>query len=449
MEFKGKYILIVGAGRTGIGIAKVLHDLGAKVIVNDGGEESKLEKDLSILKSLGIEYVVSKHPFELLHPKPEFIVKNPGISLEIPFIQYALSLGIPVISDIELINSLNTAPLVAITGTNGKTTVTSFIGHLFAKANYKEAVGGNIGISIAESIYKKDLDIIIAEVSSFQLECTFNFKPYVSVITNFSPDHLDRHKTFENYINQKKKIFLNQDDNDHTVLNFDNKICRDISSETKGNLYWFSAEREVPQGAYIEGNDIYWKRGSYKELICSAEIINILGNFNRENILAGVIVGKIFNLSNEVITEGIRTFNGVEHRLEFVGEINGVKYYNDSKATNSDSTIKALEAFKEPVTLLLGGYDKGEDFWALVQKVKEKCKKVILFGATGERIRGFLNKVEYRNYYHVKTFEEAVFLAKEKANPGEIVLLSPACASWDEFQNFEQRGRFFKELIYR
>jgi UDP-N-acetylmuramoylalanine--D-glutamate ligase len=449
VDFKGKYILVVGAGRTGVGIAKVLHDLGAKVIVNDGGDESKLEKDLNILKNLGIEYVVSRHPFELLHRKPEFIVKNPGISLEIPFIQYALSLDIPVISDIELINSLNSAPLVAITGTNGKTTVTSFIGHLFAKANYRAVVGGNIGVSIAETIYKKDLDIIIAEVSSFQLECTFKFKPYVSVITNFSPDHLDRHKTYENYINQKKKIFLNQNNNDYTVLNFDNKICREISDETKGKIYWFSAEREVLQGAYIEGNNIFWKTESCKELICSTEIINILGKFNRENILAGVIVGKIFNLPNEIIIEGIRTFKGVEHRLEYVGEIKGVKYYNDSKGTNSDSTIKALEAFEDPVTLLLGGYDKGEDFLALVHKVKEKCKKVILFGASGERIKGFLNKVEYSNYLHVKNFEEAVSIAKENAQPGDIVLLSPACASWDEFQNFEQRGRFFKELIHR
>ena len=447
--FQGKKILILGAGRTGTGIAKVLHKIGAKVIVNDGGDKKNLEKDIRAFEQLGIEYVIGEHPLSLLEPKPDFIVKNPGIPLEIPFLQECLHRNIPIYTDIELIDSLNEAPLVAITGTNGKTTVTSFIGHMFKTADFKTAIGGNIGVSIAESIYKVDLDVIVAEVSSFQLECTKRFKPKASIITNFSPDHLDRHKTFNNYVNQKKKIFANQDDGDFTLLNYDNETCVSISQETKGKVYWFSAYREVPRGAYIDGDDIIWADGDVKEKICSAQEIRILGSFNQENILSGVIIGKLFSIPNETIKEAIRSFNGVEHRLEFVDEINGVKYYNDSKATNTDSTIKALSSFDDSVIILLGGYDKGEDFSQLSSLLKKKAKKIVLFGATGERIKGYLNTVEYSNYNQVKTFEEAVRLAQSLAEVGDTVLFSPACASWDEFKNFEQRGHFFKELIYR
>lgn len=447
--FRGKKIIILGAGRTGTGIAKVLHKIGADVIVNDGGDIKSLKEDIRVFEHLGIKYIIGDHPLSLLEPKPEFIVKNPGIPLEIPFLQQCLSREIPIYTDIELIMYLNEAPLVAITGTNGKTTVTSFIGHMFKTAEFSTAVGGNIGVSIAETIYGMDLDVIVAEVSSFQLECTNKFKPKAAVITNFSPDHLDRHKTFENYVDQKKKVFANQDENDFTVLNYDNKLCRDISKETKGGLYWFSSTKKVPRGAYIQGEDVFWIDGGLTERICSASEIKILGTFNQENILAGLIIGQIFSIPKAAIIESIRTFNGVEHRLEYVDTINGVKYYNDSKATNTDSTIKALDSFQEPVIILLGGYDKGEDFRKLASLIKIKAKKVVLFGATRERIEGYLNTVEYSTYLQVKTFEEAVKVAKELAEAGDTVLLSPACASWDEFKNFEQRGQFFKELIYR
>lgn len=447
--FSGKKILIIGAGRTGTGIAKVLHKIGAKVIVNDGGDKSNLLDNIKIFEELGIEYVIGHHPLSLLDSKPDFIVKNPGIPLEIPFLQECVNRNIPIYSDIELIDYLNNAPVVAITGTNGKTTVTSFVGHMFKTANYKVAVGGNIGVSIAESIYGVDLDVIVVEVSSFQLECTYNFKPKASIITNFSSDHLDRHKTFSNYVNQKKKIFANQGNDDFTVLNFDNELCVDISRGTKGNLYWFSTKGEVPRGAYIKDGDIIWNDGNGSSKICSAKEIRLLGSFNQENILAGIIIGKLFSISDEKIKMAVKTFNGVEHRLEYVGEINKIKFFNDSKATNADSTIKALNSFDEPVIILLGGYDKGEDFSILANMVKKKAKKVILFGATGERIRVYLNTVEYRSYDFVNTFEEAVELAKNIAEAGDKVLLSPACASWDEFKNFEQRGNFFKELIYR
>lgn len=447
MEFKGKYILVLGAGRTGLGIAKVLHSLGANVTVNDGGDPAKLKHDIEILEELGVNHCIGHHPLELIDPRPEFIVKNPGIPLEIPFLRKCSEMNIPIITDIELINHLNDAPLVAITGTNGKTTVTSFVGHLFSTAGLKTAVGGNIGVSIAESIYQKQLDVIVAEVSSFQLECTIDFKPKISVITNFSPDHLDRHKTFDNYVAQKKKIFSNQDSSDATVLNMDNEVCKNISKESRGNIYWFSSNQKVTKGAYIENDKVYWCKEGTTEEICPISVINILGKFNQENILAGIIVGKLMGLENKEIIKAIESFKGVEHRLEYVGEIDCIRYFNDSKATNTDSTIKALEAFKEPVILLLGGYDKGEDFEQLANLVKSKAKKVVLFGVTGERIKGYLNTVEYTSFIQVKTFEEAVLKAKEAAKKGDIVLLSPACASWDEFQNFEQRGRFFKELI--
>ena len=449
MDFQGKYVLVMGAGRTGTGVAKVLKKLGAKVVVNDGGEKDKLLGDINQLEAMDIDYVLGHHPTYLLDNKPDFMVKNPGIPLDISFIKECMDRNIPIYTDIEFVVNFNKAPLVAITGTNGKTSTTSFVGHMFNKASWRAAVGGNIGYSLPETVFQKDLDVIIAEVSSFQLECTENFKPKISLITNFSPDHLDRHKTYEEYILQKKKIFANQTSEDFTILNQEDPICRKIHKDCKAQVYWFDSKNKVEEGVYIKDNSIIWCKGGKEEVVCSTNLIKVPGNHNLQNIAAGVIIGKILNLSNEEIANGISSFVGVEHRLEYVDTILGVKYYNDSKATNTDSTLKALDSFEKPVIILLGGYDKGEDYSKLANYVAAKAKKVLVFGATAKAISKSLDEVGYTHYWKVERFEEAVKLSKELVQKDDVILLSPACASWDQFNNFEERGKAFKELIYK
>lgn len=449
MDFQDKNVLIIGSGRTGTGIAKVLKKLGANVLVNDGGEESKLEIYLKQLRELGIEYVIGHHPSYLLDNKPDFIIKNPGIPLDTPFLQECISRNIPVFTDIEFVNSINSAPVIAITGTNGKTSTTSFVGHMFKEAGRKTAVGGNIGFSLAEQVYQKDLELIVAEVSSFQLECTKRFRPKISLITNFSPDHLDRHKTYDEYINQKKKIFLNQTFEDFAILNHEDSVCKKIAKECKAQVYWFDTKNKVEQGVYVKEGNIIWCEDNIDEVICSSNILKVPGNHNLQNIASGIIIGKILGLTNNQIVEAVLSFVGVEHRLEYVDTIQGVKYYNDSKATNTDSTLKALDSFEKKVIVLLGGYDKGEDFAKLSSYVMTKAKKAIVFGATGDKIRKSLDDAKYTSYHQAKTFEEAVKLSKELSRENDIILLSPACASWDEFDNFEERGKAFKELIYK
>ncbi|WP_353892205.1 UDP-N-acetylmuramoyl-L-alanine--D-glutamate ligase [Proteinivorax hydrogeniformans] len=446
MEFKNKRILVLGAGRTGVGIAKVLKLEGADVVVNDGASSESLKNDLEKLSQLDIEAVVGGHPKSLLDPKPDFIVKNPGIPMDIPFLESARSKNIQVVSDVELISSFTDAPIIAVTGTNGKTTVTSLIGHILTGAQRQVSIGGNIGYSIADAVYESDSEFVVCEVSSFQLESTQRFAPKIAVVTNISPDHLDRHLNMNNYVESKLNVCINQNESDYVVLNKRDLYAKRFADATRGDVYWFSRFDEVRDGAYLQDGKIYFAEGGKSKVVMDLDSVQLKGEHNIDNVLASIVATRLAGMSLQQISKTIASFKGVEHRLEYVTEIDGVQFYNDSKATNSNSTIQAINAFDRPLILLLGGYDKGEKFDELATALHGGVREIITFGQCKDKLKETLSK-KNKNITSISNIEEAIKIAIIKAQEGDVVLFSPACASWDTFKNFEQRGKKFKELV--
>ncbi|MDE6357662.1 MAG: UDP-N-acetylmuramoyl-L-alanine--D-glutamate ligase, partial [Eubacteriales bacterium] len=339
------------------------------------------------------------------------------------------------------------APIIAITGTNGKTTTTTLVYEIIN--SYKKAyIVGNIGIPFTEkALDMKKEDIAVAEISSFQLETIKNFKPKVSAVLNISPDHLNRHKTMENYILAKERIFENQTDSDFLILNYEDKICKEMANKTKANVLYFSSEREILNGAYLKNDYIHIKCFGKNEKFININNLKILGIHNIENAMASILMAMAMEIPLEIIKQGLINFNAVEHRIEFVCTKNGVDYYNDSKGTNTDASIKAILAMKKPIYLIAGGYDKNADFKEWIKTFENRVKKLILIGEVKEKIAKECKELNFEKFEMADNIEIAVKICYENAKDGECVLLSPACASWDMFKDYEERGNLFKEYI--
>lgn len=444
LNWRGKRILVVGAARSGIAVVKVLLAYDAKVALYDGKHEEQLRNDLLPLARLNYEKYFAKEP-DVTHDF-DLIIVSPGVPLTIPVIAAAYAAGIPVWSEIELAYLFAKSDMIAITGTNGKTTTTALTSQIFQDAGIPSRMGGNIGNPlIVEAIEGKKDELLIAEVSSFQLETISEFKPKGAAILNLTPDHLDRHGDLENYLAAKSRIYENQSPNDFVVLNYDDEKLSKLDIDRPRKIY-FSRLKEV-HGVYVRDGVMYANFRGNEERIISIRDIKIPGGHNLENALAATALALAMDVPTYSIAHTLRTFSGVPHRLEFVTEINEIQYINDSKGTNPDSTIKALEAYPAPIILIAGGKNKGSDFQELALKIKERVKYLVLVGKASTEIAEAVEKVGFKNYIIVDTFSQTVEVATSHAQSGDIVLLSPACASWDMFVNYEQRGNLFKELV--
>lgn len=447
MKIKGKKVLVVGAAVTGVPVVKQLSHMGADIVLNDFKKVQELKEVISEIEELPIRLVAGGHP-AMLSEDCDFVVVSPGIPLDIPLIQNAKALGKEVISEIELAFRLTNTPIAAITGTNGKTTTTSLLGEIMRASGKKTFVAGNIGNTMILDVDKAEpTDIFALEVSSFQLESTVYFKPSISAILNITPDHLNRHKTIENYIDAKCKVFINQNDKDFTILNLDDPETSKLISIPKSKVLLFSRKQKVPKGAFLENDNIVIRVDNNKETIIHKDEIYIPGNHNLENALAAALMAYCAGVPASVIADTLKSFKGVEHRIEYVEEIDGVIYYNDSKGTNADASIKAVEAMKRPTLIIAGGYDKGSEYDDFIEAFGNVVKHLVLIGSTADKMELTAHKHGFKNTHKAKDLKEAVMECHTLANPGDCVLLSPACASWDMFINYEERGRLFKEYV--
>ncbi len=444
MELKDKRVLVVGLGKSGVASALFLKANGARVSVSDTKSGDELRNEIPVLLDHGITVETGGHG-ERTFRGQDLIVVSPGVPVDAPLLAQARSLGEVVIGEIELASRFLPGPIVAITGSNGKTTTTTLTGEILTAAGMPTLVGGNIGtpaISLAERA--KPETVIVLEVSSFQLETIQTFHPKVAVVLNVTPDHLDRHRTLDVYVDAKVRIFENQRGEDFAVLNADDPICVTMAARTQAQVFWFSRQKEVQQGAWVREGNILFRNGSRQREIMPASEVPLKGAHNLENVLAAACAGALMGCSPEVIRQAVMAFKAVEHRLEFVATIRGVDYYNDSKATNVDATIKALESFPANIHLILGGKDKGSDYTVLNDLLRQRAKRVYTIGAAAAKIESQIKGVEV---VHAETLENAVRKANAAAQPGDVVLLAPACASFDQFKSYEHRGKMFKEIV--
>ncbi|MGX7031430.1 UDP-N-acetylmuramoyl-L-alanine--D-glutamate ligase [Vagococcus zengguangii] len=446
-NYQNKKVLVLGLAKSGTTAAKLLHQLGAIVTVNDG---KPLEENMEAqaLLELGIKVIAGSHPIELLDEEFELLVKNPGIPYTNPMIQAAMAKNIPVITEVELAYEISEAPIVGITGTNGKTTTTTMINNLLNADKNSEFgfVAGNIGevaSQVAQHVTKDN--VMVTELSSFQLMGIETFKPKVAVIVNIFEAHLDYHGNREEYVKAKWEIQKNMTADDVLVLNFNQAELRQLAQKTKATVIPFSTKEKHLEGAYVEDGAIYFK----EEYVMQADQIGVLGEHNLENALAAIVVAKLYNIPNEAIIQALATFGGVAHRMEYVGNILGRKVYNDSKATNILATQTALSAFKDnkdKVVLVAGGLDRGNDFIELEPSLTN-LKAVSLYGETKHKLAESAERVGISSLALNENLVEAVNQAFAYTVEGDIILFSPACASWDQFKNFEIRGDQFKQAI--
>lgn len=448
MELHAKRVLVVGLGKSGVSAATFLHARGARVTVSDSKAEAELGKDIPALLDLGIVIETGSHG-ERTFRDQDLIVISPGVPVNSPQLQQARAAGVPIIGEVELAAQFLRGTIVAITGSNGKTTTTSLCGEILEKSGVPTQVGGNIGRPVTDLIEgTKDGSFSVLEISSFQLETVETFRPKIAVILNITPDHLDRHGDFATYAAAKARIFENQTSDDFAVLNADDKTCVEISRQVKSQVYWFGSKERAEQGSFVRAAAIYWRsaEGVETEIMPTAEI-SLKGRHNLENVLAAVCAGMLSGCDPAEIRKAVHEFKAVEHRLEHVATIDGVAYYNDSKATNVDATIKALESFPANIHLILGGKDKGSDYTVLRPLLEKRVKSVYTIGAAAQKIESQISGAT--TVVSAQTLEQAVQTAAKAATSGDIVLLAPACASFDQFQSYEHRGRLFKELVHQ
>lgn len=448
MSLTNKKILVLGLGVTGISTIKALYKLGARIIVSDTKNEESLANVLKEISDIPIELHLNSNDIDLT--MVDLVIKSPGIPPTSNLVKKAIENNIEVITDIELAYRISpTKNIIAITGTNGKTTCTVLTGEIFKNANYNTHVVGNVGVGILDKMLEatKD-DIFVIEASSFQLEHTSSFKPKVSLITNITPDHINWHGSLENYIVSKLKILKNQDINDFIILNHDDKLLRQLKGEVNGKIIWFSVRDILSEGVYIENDFIVINDGVKKLVLMSSKDLKIIGKHNLENVLGCIGIAVAMNLDLDIVRESLINFQGVEHRIEFVVNKKGVSFYNDSKGTNPDASIKAIEAVKEPIILIAGGYDKKSSYDDFIKAFNKKVKALILFGQTKDIIKEAAMANGYNSVYLVNDLKEAISLAFSIAKEKDNVLLSPACASWDMYSNFEERGRDFKKIVF-
>ena len=449
MELNGKRVLVVGLGKSGVASALFLKKHGARVAVSDTKSGDELRNEIPVLLDHGISVETGGHG-ERTFRGQDLIVVSPGVPVDAPPLVQARSLGESVIGEVELAAQFLPGPIVAITGSNGKTTTTTLAGEIMAAGGFPTLVGGNIGtpaISLAEHAAKET--VIVLEVSSFQLETIATFRPKVAVVLNVTPDHLDRHRTLDAYVNAKARIFENQQPGDFAVLNEDDPTCVTLAARTKAQVFWFSRHKEVRQGAWVRDGKILFRDANGQCEILDVADIPLKGAHNLENVLAAVCAGALMGCGPEKIRKAVRDFKAVEHRLEFVASIRGVDYYNDSKATNVDATIKALESFPANIHLILGGKDKGSDYTVLNDLLRKRVKRVYTIGAAAAKIESQIVSAKDGGpeLVHAETLDNAIRKANAAALPGDIVLLAPACASFDQFKSYEHRGKVFKEVV--
>ena len=445
MDVKDKRVLVVGLGKSGVASAQFLLARGAKVTVSDSKSPEQLANEIPALLDRGIAVETGGHG-ERTFRGQDLIVVSPGVPADsAPLLQARLQ-GVPIIGEIELAAQFLQGRIVAITGSNGKTTTTTLTGEILAASGFPVAVGGNIGtpaISLVDQTTPQSF--VVLEVSSFQLETIQTFRPFISAILNITPDHLDRHRTLEAYVDAKARIFENQNATDFCVLNADDAAANALTSRAKCPVLHFSRRTEVPAGVFVRQGKVFFRNGETEREILPVEEITLQGAHNLENVLAAVCIASLAGCPANKIRQAVHAFKAVEHRLEFVAEIAGVRYFNDSKATNVDATIKALESFPANIHLILGGKDKGSDYSVLNPLLRERVKQVYTIGAAAEKIASQIGQAAPID--PSGTLENALRRASAAAKPGDIVLLAPACASFDQFQSYEHRGRVFKEAV--
>ena len=445
MDVKGKRVLVVGLGKSGVASALFLESRGARVTVSDSKSEEQLRQEIPSLLDRGIVVETGKHG-ERTFRDQDLIVVSPGVPYEVPQLQQARRLGIPVVGEIELAAQFLTGTIIAITGSNGKTTTTTLAGEVIASGGSKTLVGGNIGTPAITFVDQSSPDTwVVLEISSFQLETVETFRPHIAAILNITPDHLDRHGSMENYIAAKARIFENQTAEDFAVLNADDERTATLANGLKPQVLWFSRKQEVERGAFVRNGEIIFRDVKGERAIMPANEMSLKGAHNLENVLAAVVIGMVAGVEPAKIRRAVRDFKAVEHRLEYVATVRGVEYYNDSKATNVDATIKALESFPGGIHLILGGKDKGSDYRLLNDLLRERVRRVYTVGAAAEKIQLHIGDVV--PITSAGTLDIAVRKAAEQAQMGDIVLLAPACASFDQFNSYEERGRVFKDLV--
>jgi UDP-N-acetylmuramoylalanine--D-glutamate ligase len=444
MDVKGKRVLVVGLGKSGIASALFLAEQGARVAVSDTKSEEELHHEIPLLLDHGIGVEAGYHG-ERTFKEQELIVISPGVPSDVPQLIQARQAGIPVIGEVELAARYLKGHIVAITGSNGKTTTTALTGAIIAASGKHTLVGGNIGTPAISFVGSATDDSwIVLEVSSFQLETIETFRPKIAVVLNVTPDHLDRHHSFENYTAAKARIFENQTTADFAILNADDATCAAMALQTKAAVHWFSRQHPVERGASVRDENIVWRDATGEHSIMSVSEIALKGAHNVENVLAAVSAGVLAGVASSDVRRAVANFKAVEHRLEYVTTVSGVAYYNDSKATNVDATIKALESFPGRIHLILGGKDKGSDYTVLNPLLAERVKRVYTIGAAAQKIE---SQIKGAPVASSDTIDNAVRQAHDFATDGDIVLLAPACASFDQFVSYEHRGRVFKDLV--
>ena len=444
IDLAGKRVLVVGLARTGVVTALFSAGYGATVTATDERPETELQETAAKLRSAGVTLELGGHRAESFLEQ-DLIVVSPGVPAKLPELELARAGGTPVWSEIELAWRFLRGKLIAITGSNGKTTTTSLVAHILQTAGIPTLIGGNIGTPLLALVENSmDTTVTVAEISSFQLETIEKFRPEIGVLLNLTPDHLDRHASFDEYAQAKMRMFENQLERDIAILNADDpEITRRMP--TKPHIFWFSRQKRVAAGAFLRDEHIFFRNEGSEVALARRDEISLRGEHNVENVLAAGTAAYLAGADPAAIASGIKTFKGVEHRLEFVAEVSGVQFYNDSKATNVDAAVKAIEAFPGPLIVILGGKDKGSPYTPLRELLRERARLAILIGAAADKIAKDLGDAV--PFERVGTLDRAVHLAMQTAQPGDTVLLAPACSSFDQFENYEHRGRTFKELV--
>ncbi|WP_044642472.1 UDP-N-acetylmuramoyl-L-alanine--D-glutamate ligase [Risungbinella massiliensis] len=451
-QWRNQRIVVIGMARSGVAVAKLLHHLGANVLVNDSKPREK-SPEATQLEELGIRVICGYHPEDLITQEIDMVVKNPGVPYHIAPIQMAIELGIPVVTEVEIAGKLSPAPIIGITGSNGKTTTTTLVGLMLEQGDVPSKVAGNIGQALTEVVQDLTPDEwLVAELSSFQLKGAGDFHPRIAAFLNLVSAHMDYHKTIDDYADSKAKIFQNQTAEDFAVLNWDHAHTRALgeSGTIHSQMIWFSAKERLDQGIFVEDDWICYHlpRGELTRLLPVKEV-KLPGTFNLENCLAATAIALCAGAKPEGICQVLSTFQGVEHRMEFVRKWNKIKFYNNSKATNAEATKNALNSFTEPIVLIAGGLDRGIDFQELIPFMKDHVRALVAYGQSAAILEERAKEAGIEERVIVAEIEAATDTAAKLAKPGDIVLLSPACASWDLYTSFEERGSIFKQAVHR
>jgi UDP-N-acetylmuramoylalanine--D-glutamate ligase len=447
MDLSNKKVMVVGTGISGIGAVSLLNKAGADVILYDGNAKldiKEVEKKLGENKAQIIIGKLDDNITDIV----DLLVISPGVPIDSDIVLKFKHENVPVWGEIELAYSFDKGKVIAITGTNGKTTTTALVGEIVKEYENETFVVGNIGNPYTKEVLKtSEKSYTVAEISSFQLETVHKFHPIVSAILNITPDHLNRHHTMECYAQTKEMISYNQNRKDVCVLNYDDEILREFGKKCSANVVWFGRINRPEVGAFLDGDIIKYTDGENVEDMLNVNDMNLIGTHNYENVMAAICIAKAAGVPDDIIIRVVKQFKAVEHRIEFVASKNDVLYYNDSKGTNPEAAVKAIEAMSRPTILIGGGYDKGSEFDLYVKAFKGRVKKLVLIGQTSDKIAQTAIKYGFTDIIKADSLKEVVDICAREAQPGDAVLLSPACASWGMFDNYEQRGRMFKEYV--